>query len=115
VQYTYDTNFWVTSRVLDGDPSSRLSLTYDNDGLLTAAGALQRFNDPANGQLAGTQLANVDDSYDRNEFGEASHYSAAFGSWAVLDETLQRDTTGRITQKTEQLGDPITHATETHV
>ncbi len=122
-------NFWVTSRTINGDASGAVSFAYDNDGLLTQAGNLQLFPDPGNGLLTGTHLLAIADQISRSEYGEVSHYQAAFndgtctpptgppplGCFNVLDQTFQRDAAGRITQKTEILRDPITAETSTHV
>jgi RHS repeat-associated protein len=136
VKLAYDTedasgssNFWLTTRTINGDAASALSFSYDNDGLLIQAGSLQLFPDPGNGLLTGTQLLATADQISRSEYGEVSRYQAAFndgtctpptgppplGCFNVLDQTFQRDAAGRITQKTETLRDPITAETSTHV
>jgi RHS repeat-associated protein len=133
VQYAYDraadgsSNFWLTSRTLDGDQAAAVQFSYDNDGLLTQAGNLQLYHDAGNGLLVGTQLFNTGDLNHRNEFGEIDRYQAGFndqscapngppsiGCFNVLDQIFQRDAAGRITQKTETLRNPITRETETH-
>lgn len=50
VSRTYDNNFRITSRSVNG--GNTIAFTYDNDDLLTAAGAESLTNDPANGLLS---------------------------------------------------------------
>jgi YD repeat-containing protein len=85
---------------------------YDNDGLLTNAGALAMVYNSLNGLLTGTMMDFVTDSY--NNFGEVSNYNAKFGSTDLFNSVYLRDSLacppslgrGRITTKTETvLGD----------
>ncbi|HLK38987.1 MAG TPA: hypothetical protein VKU41_19635, partial [Polyangiaceae bacterium] len=94
----FDKNFRVTSQTVNG---TALAFGYDNDGLLTGAGALSLTLDTSNGQLKGTTLGSVTDAYTYDANGLLQSYTASYSGSALYTETLVRDATGRITQKTE--------------
>lgn len=127
IGYTYDSNFEIVSRSINGDGATRVDYQYDQDGLVTQAGPLRIHRDATNGLVTGTSLLKTGDLIERNSFGEVVHYQSGFddgtctptappfaGCTIVLDQTFVRDAVGRITQKTETLRNPITHAAETH-
>ena len=64
-----------------------MSFGYDNDSLLTSAGALTLTRDPQNGLLAGTTLGVVSDSLTYNSFGEPTDYTTAIGGSPILSVT----------------------------
>ena len=64
--WNYDNNFRVTSRSING--ANTINFGYDNDSLLTQAGALTLSRNPQNGLLTGTTLGNVTDSWTYNDF-----------------------------------------------
>jgi RHS repeat-associated protein len=109
---TYDNFFRVTQQTLNG--SSTLTFGYDNDDLLTQAGALTIARDtsnalvnspPKNGRITGTTLGNVTDAlaYDGN--GDFQQYRATSGSTLLYSEFIGvRDQVGRILQRTETIG-----------
>jgi RHS repeat-associated protein len=84
-----------------------IAFSYDNDDLLTQAGALTLTRDPANGLLRGTSLTSgggtVDDTLDYTSFGELQHYQARSNGTPLLDFVYGRDNLGRITSLTETL------------
>lgn len=84
--------------------SSTLAFGYDNDSLLTSAGALSLTRRVDNGLLAGTTLGAVTDAYTYNGFGEPEHYATTVESTAVFAVDYTRDKLGRITQKVETIG-----------
>jgi len=96
VGVTYDANFRVTSRTVGATPTA---YTYDNDGLLTGAGAETLTRDVQNGLLTGTSLAGVSTARTYNEFGEIS----TFASSAPFATSYTRDKLGRIVQKVETI------------
>ncbi len=75
---TFDTNLRVDS--VDVNGSSYISFVYDNDGLLSNAGALAITHSSDNGLILGTTLQgaghNVNDSLTYTPFGEPKLYSA---------------------------------------
>ncbi len=100
VSQTYDNNFWITSRSVNG---SAVSYGYDDDGLLSQAGDLTLDRSLVNGLLTGTTLSNLTTSCTYNGFGEATGETAQISGTTVLDTQYQRDKLGRITQKTENI------------
>lgn len=97
VLYEYDNDFRVTNE-------NGTSFQYDADDLLIAAGALTLTRNPQNGMLSGTTLGPITDRYTYNEFGEVTRYVASNGTDNILAIDYGRDTTGRITTKTETIG-----------
>ena len=80
-----------------------MSFGYDNDSLLTSAGALTLTRDPQNGLLAGTTLGVVSDSLTYNSFGEPTDYTTAISGPPILSVTYTRDKLGRIETKDETI------------
>src|SRR5204862_443838 len=77
---------------------------YDQDGLLTQAGALTLSRDPQQGLVTGTTLGAVGDTRTYNGFGELETYTAGptGGGSPYLQVTYgPRDALGRIQTKTE--------------
>jgi len=102
VSRTYDNNFRVTSRSLNG--GNTVSYQYDNDGLLTQGGNLTLSRNSHNGLLTGTSLGSITDSWSYNGFCEPVSYSAASSGTTLYLVQYTRDALGRITQKTEMIG-----------
>ena len=106
VSWTFNNNFKVTSRSVNGD--STVSFTYDNDGLLTGAGAMSLARDANSGFLTGTTLGSVTDAITRNEFGELTGYMTLFDSTTLYSSSLTRDVLGRVTSRTQTLSGETT-------
>ena len=107
VGFGYDTTFRMTSQTVDG---VGLSFGYDNDNLLTQAGALSIVRDPYNGQIKQTTLGGITDVYGYDANGALASYVASYGPSLLYSETIVlRDGDGRITQRTETVG-AVTHA-----
>jgi RHS repeat-associated protein len=99
VGFTYDTSFRVISESING--ANTISFGYDNDDLLTSAGALAIRRDAATGFVTGTTLANLIDSYGYNSFGEVTTYDLKFSGSSIVTLNYTRDNAGRIAQKSE--------------
>ena len=99
VEYGYDNDFRINSLRVNG--VNPISFGYDDDSLLTSAGALSLTYDPGNGLLTGTTLGSLTDSYSYNTFGEVVGYSSRFGSTVQYQVSYIRDKLGRISSKTE--------------
>jgi RHS repeat-associated protein len=82
---------------------STVAFTYDNDDLLTGAGALTLTRHAQNGLLTGTALDTVTDSLTYNGFGEVASYQATQSGTALWAVQYTRDPLGRITQKSETI------------
>jgi RHS repeat-associated protein len=111
VGYVYDNNFRVVSTMVNG--ANAANRGYDDDGLLTSVGSLSMTRDPSNGLLTGTSVGTgagkVTESYEYNDFGEVTSYSAKIGRYAVLEIQYTRDALGRIARKVETV-DGVTAA-----
>ena len=68
------------------------------------AGALALSRDAQHGLLTGTTLGTVNDSYQRNSFGETTHYTANLNATPLFQQQFSYDSLGRITQKVETQG-----------
>jgi len=98
VARSYDNNFWVTGRSVNG---SQVGFAYDDDGLLTAAGALSLTRDPDHGLVTATALAGTTGSRSYNPFGELSGRTVQVSGAGVYEAAYTRDKLGRITGETE--------------
>ncbi|MBI5497757.1 MAG: RHS repeat-associated core domain-containing protein, partial [Deltaproteobacteria bacterium] len=93
-----------------------IAFSYDDDGLLTQAGALVLTRDATNGFVTGTTLGNVTDAFGYNGHGEVTAYNAQFLGTTMFAEGFERDNLGRITTKTETVvGETHVYQYEYHV
>jgi RHS repeat-associated protein len=99
VAFAYNNDSRVTSETING--GNAVNFTYDDDGLLTQAGALSLNRNGQNGLLAGSTVGNVADTITYNTFAEPVSYRAAYGTGVLVDVQYTRDALGRITQKIE--------------
>ncbi len=99
VGHTYDNDLRIITESVNG---SDISLSYDEDGLLTGAGALALTRDPSTGRVTGTTLGSVTDTFSYDTmYGEPSLYRARYGATDELVIQYTRDAIGRIQQKDE--------------
>ena len=99
VGWNYNNDFWVTSQAVNGNG---ISFGYDNDGLLTAAGAESIVRNPAHGLIDSTTLGSVTSSHGYNTFGELTSESVSYSGSALYQASYSvRDKLGRIKEKTE--------------
>lgn len=106
VAFGYDSNFRTISETVNG--ANLISFGYDNDDLLTSAGALTLRRDAGNGLLTGTTLANLVDTYGYNSFGEVTSYGVALSGSPIINFGYTRDDGGRIATKTETVNGQTT-------
>jgi RHS repeat-associated protein len=112
VHKEYDSSFRLTSeRVNSG---AIISFGYDNDHLLTSAGALTIARDAASGFVTGTALGNLTDVRTYNGYGEQASYTASYQSNTLYTVTYDtssapRDGLGRIVARTERVGTEPSH------
>jgi YD repeat-containing protein len=99
VSLTYDNNLRPVSQSVNG--ANTVSFGYDNDGLLTAAGALTLTRNAANGLLTGTTLGSLTTSQSYTSAGELATFDAKYAGASVFDTAYNRDSLGRITRLTE--------------
>ena len=102
VAQTFDNNFRVTSQSVNN--ANTINFTYDNDDLLTGAGALTFTRNAQTGLISGTALSNVSDTRTYNGFAEMTGYNAKFNATTLYDLQFTYDKLGRITQKIETIG-----------
>lgn len=100
VTRSYDNNFWVTGISVNG---STINYGYDNDGLITNAGALTLTSNVQNGLLSNTALGSISTNHQYSGFGELAAEQSLFNTLSLYDVTFMRDKLGRIKQKTETL------------
>lgn len=98
VSRAYNNMFQVTGLSVNG---SAINYAYDNDGLLTLAGAVTLTRDAQNGLLTATALGNLSTAQSYNGFAELAAHSAAYSGSALYNAAYTRDKLGRITQKIE--------------
>ncbi|MCF6211896.1 MAG: RHS repeat protein [Gammaproteobacteria bacterium] len=97
---SYDNDFQLTGLSVGNDT---IAYSYDDDGLLTAAGDLILSRDAQHGLLTGTTLGSASSSLTYNPFGEIETDTATYGSSALYSASYTRDQLGLITQKQETL------------
>ncbi len=102
VSRNYDVNFRLIVQSVNG--ANTVNFGYDNDSLLTTAGALTITRNAQNGLITGSTLGAVTDTRGYSTFGELDQYTANVSGTPVLDVQYTRDKLGRITQKVETIG-----------
>lgn len=97
---SYNNDFLVSQRCVN--TSSCISLGYDNDSLLTSAGALTISRDPQRGGLITDTTLNTTTTVQAyNEFAELETVDVNYGTVDLYDVSYSRDNIGRIATKTE--------------
>jgi RHS repeat-associated protein/uncharacterized repeat protein (TIGR01451 family) len=102
VAQTFDNNFRIVSQSVNN--ANTINFTYDNDDLLTGAGALTFTRNAQTGLISSTALSNVSDTRTYNGFAELTGYNAKFNATTLYDLQFTYDKLGRITQKVELIG-----------
>jgi len=99
VEWGYNSDLRVTSQGVNG---SALAFGYDNDGLLTTAGALTLSRNATTGLIGSTTLGSATTAHTYNTFGEAATDVAKHGATTLYSASYPvRDKLGRIKQKVE--------------
>jgi RHS repeat-associated protein len=101
VNWTYDANYRKTSQSVNGGQT--INFSYDNDDLLTGAGAMTLTRDATNGLLSGTTLGTTTEAMTYNSLGEVATATSSVSGSPILSETYTRDSLGRISTKTETI------------
>jgi RHS repeat-associated protein len=100
VHKTYDSNFRLSSESVTGGQT--ISFGYDNDDLLTSAGAMSITRDPATGFVTGTTLGSISESRTYNAYGAEQTYTVTANGTTLYSVNYgARDALGRIVNKTE--------------
>ena len=109
--YTYNADFNLTGFTYAGGTTS---YTYDNDGLLTKAGAFTITRDAANGLPTAVAGGALSLTRAFNGYGEVNSEAFAVSSQNVTSWSLTRDNAGRIIEKTEAVGGVTSHYVYTY-
>ncbi len=99
VETAYNDDFRVDEETVNG--VDVVSFQYDQDGLLTGAGALTLDLNADNGLVTETTIESVTTSQIYNAFVELEDYSAMFNTTQMYTVSYVRDKLGRITEKAE--------------
>jgi RHS repeat-associated protein len=105
VTLAYNNNFQVTSERINN--GAAISFTYDNDGLLTKAGALTFNRDSQNGFITGSTMGLAGDSLTYNGFGELIGYTASASGTTLYNVAYTRDNDGRVSSETESIAGTV--------
>jgi RHS repeat-associated protein len=107
IAYEYDDKFRVVSVSVN---DAAVALEYDEDGLLTRAGALGVTRDTDNGLIIASAIDAVTESIDYDEFVGVADHRVRFDTTDVYRAQFTRDALGRATRKVET----IAGATDTY-
>ena len=101
VQGDHNDDFRIASLQVNSRPSQNFS--YDDDGLLTHAGALTIDRDPVTGLVTHTAVDDVTTDIIYNEFGETEQFRAWYGVDLLMQVDYAYDAVGRIRQLDETI------------
>jgi RHS repeat-associated protein len=101
VTRNYDNFFRLSSEQVNTTPA--VTFNYNDDGLMTQAGAMSLSYSATNTQLLGTTLGQVTDTRTYDAFGDLDTYSASFGTTPLYSYDVTRDDVGRIIHKVETI------------
>ncbi len=102
VSRTFDNNFRIVSQSINN--ANTINFAYDNDDLLTSAGALTLTRDAVTGFISGTTLGSVNDTRGYTGFAELASHAANFNATPLYNTQFSYDKLSRITQKVETIG-----------
>ncbi|HEX2203406.1 MAG TPA: carboxypeptidase regulatory-like domain-containing protein, partial [Longimicrobium sp.] len=101
VGWSYDNTFLVSAERVNG--GHEVQYRYDQDGLLTGAGALGLVRDAESGRLSGTTLGGLATGLEYDAYGDPTAISASVGGSPLLRTEYTRDALGRIARLSETL------------
>jgi RHS repeat-associated protein len=102
VDRSYDNDFRVNSRSVNG--ANTVTFDYDDDSLLTQAGALAIARNPQKaGVIDGTTLGALTTSRVYSDFAELEDFDASYSGISLFSSAYARDKLGRIEEKTETI------------
>jgi RHS repeat-associated protein len=102
VTWDYDAFFRVSAERIRG--ANQIAFQYDNDGLLTRAGALTYSRDAATGLLTNANLGSTLSSFAYNDFGELIQEETRRSTTILYRGVYTRDAGGRLETRTETIG-----------
>jgi RHS repeat-associated protein len=98
ISYTYDDNLWLRSESVKG---TSVAYAYDDDGLLTQAGALTLARSPQTGVVTATRALGSSDAWSYDAYGAPASYTAGVGGATLYSFAVTRDPLGRVTSANE--------------
>jgi len=102
VSKSFDNNFWMTSLSLNG--GAKVAFGYDNDGLMTSAGAMAITRSGTDASVTGSTLGAVADAWTYSGFGEpATHIVQTNGS-TLYSAAWTFDNMARVSALKETVG-----------
>ncbi len=105
VAYSYDNDFELVQATYAGESTG---FGYDNDGLLTQAGAFSIARDSGNGLPVQVSGAGLQVNRAFNGYGEVESQGVAVGGRNVSAYSLLRDNAGNIVRKSEAVSGTVT-------
>ncbi len=107
ISYSYNNDFDLSGFSYAGDIES---YAYDNDGLLTTAGSITIARNAGNGLPEALTDGDYNLSRTFNGYGEVDGESTTYGAQSIYSfNIIERDQTGRITDKTETVSGTSTN------
>ena len=106
--YTYNSDFYVDSFTYAG---GTVNYSYDSDGLLIGSGNFTVSRNASNGlpEAVSDGIYSIGRSF--NGYGELKHEQYHVNANDIFSWEVNRDDSGKITEKTETLGDVVTRYT----
>ncbi len=112
VRRTFNADLTLSSLTVEGGQT--ISYTYDRDGLMVSAGALQVRRDPANGLIVGSELGTLRTVLSTTPYGERASKTVTQGQTTLYEATLTRDLLGQIVSAAEQVQGEAQRTTYTY-
>ena len=91
-----------------------INYTYDNDGLMTGAGAMTFGRNSNNGTVMTVSIGTISETRTHNQYGENMSKTVKRGSTTRYSYTLTRDALGRVATKSENVNGTTTTFTYTY-
>jgi RHS repeat-associated protein len=101
----YNTDFWITSRTVNG--ADNLTFAYDGDGLPTATGGLGIKRNAQHGLVERDSVGTVKSAWSYTSRAALAGYNAMSGAAPLFQTSYVRDSLDRIVQLTETLLDTV--------
>jgi RHS repeat-associated protein len=98
IGFTYDNNLRLSGETLAGNT---VIFSYDQDNLITGAGAFGITRDAQSGFPTAASLDSINDTWSYDQFGAASSHAVSSSGTDMFSQQFVRNDAGQITQKTE--------------
>jgi RHS repeat-associated protein len=101
ISYTYDEDLRLASTTVAG--SASVAFAYDDDDVLTGAGALTFEHDPGTGEVVASRLGDMTTAFAYDADGSTASITTTSPAGPVLRQTEERDDAGRTTGLHEEV------------